>query len=203
MNQEQSIYIKMRHRIGVTLNQAVTIHDIAQVSAHPSIQSHIQHLSIHTVKPEDKNFIVIDIMKIVRAIQENYPGYDIQNVGAAQTILEVQFKKKKIVPVYFVLIWLLLFVGAALAIMNFHEDVSMREVQQRIHTVITGEETDKPLLFQVPYSIGLGLGMILFFNHVFRKRINEEPSPLEVEMFNYDQDLEQYLIIHENKGDQK
>ncbi|UOE92448.1 stage V sporulation protein AA [Alkalihalobacillus sp. LMS39] len=203
MNQEQSIYIKMRHRIGVTLNQTVTIHDIAQVSAHPSIQSQIQHLSIHTVKPEDKNFIVIDIMRIVRVIQENYPGLDIQNVGAAQTILEVQFEKKKIVPVYFVLIWLLLFVGAALAIMNFHEDVSMREVQQRIYTVITGEETDKPLLFQVPYSIGLGLGMILFFNHVFRKRINEEPSPLEVEMFNYDQDLEQYLIIHENKGDRK
>ncbi|KPC99373.1 hypothetical protein LR69_02359 [Geobacillus sp. BCO2] len=41
--------------------------------------------------------------------------------------------------------------------------------------------------------------MILFFNHWFRKRINEEPSPLEVEMFNYQQSIDQYVILHENK----
>lgn len=41
--------------------------------------------------------------------------------------------------------------------------------------------------------------MILFFNYVFRKRINEEPSPLEVEMFNYQQSIDQYVILHENK----
>jgi stage V sporulation protein AA len=45
--------------------------------------------------------------------------------------------------------------------------------------------------------------MILFFNHVFRKRINEEPSPLEVEMFNYQQDLDHYVIMHENKESMK
>ena len=53
--------------------------------------------------------------------------------------------------------------------------------------------------FKFPIRIGLGLGMILFFNHVFKKRLNEEPSPLEVEMFNYQQDLDQYVIMHENK----
>ncbi|MFP3360102.1 stage V sporulation protein AA, partial [Planococcus sp. SIMBA_143] len=36
------------------------------------------------------------------------------------------------------------------------------------------------------------------FNHLFKKRFNEEPSPLEVEMFNYQQDLDQYVIVHEN-----
>ncbi|MCL6616308.1 MAG: stage V sporulation protein AA, partial [Anoxybacillus ayderensis] len=33
----------------------------------------------------------------------------------------------------------------------------------------------------------------------FKKRINEEPSPLEVEMFQYQQSLDQYVIMHENK----
>ena len=45
--------------------------------------------------------------------------------------------------------------------------------------------------------------MILFFNHVFKKRINEEPSPLEVEMFNYQKDIDHYVIIHENKESMK
>jgi stage V sporulation protein AA len=41
--------------------------------------------------------------------------------------------------------------------------------------------------------------MILFFNHIFKKRINEEPSPLEMEMFNYQQNIDQYVIMYENK----
>jgi stage V sporulation protein AA len=41
--------------------------------------------------------------------------------------------------------------------------------------------------------------MILFFNHFFKKRFNEEPSPLEVEMFNYQQDLDRYVTMNENK----
>jgi stage V sporulation protein AA len=86
-----------------------------------------------------------------------------------------------------------------MGIMNFHDDVSMQSVQEKLYTIITGKNTSKPLLFQIPYSLGLGLGMILFFNHVFRKRINEEPSPLEVEMFNYQQDIDSYVVIHENK----
>ncbi len=69
--------------------------------------------------------------------------------------------------------------------------------------MITGEFKEQPLLFQVPYSVGLGLGMVLFFNHVFQKRINEEPSPLEVEMFQYQQSLDQYVIVNENKDNTK
>ena len=83
--------------------------------------------------------------------------------------------------------------------MNFHEDVSMQDAHQRLYKIITGKSVDKPLMFQIPYSFGLGLGMILFFNHVFKKRLNEEPSPLEVEMFNYQQDLDRYVVMHENK----
>ena len=75
----------------------------------------------------------------------------------------------------------------------------MQSVHQKIYKLVTGKEVEKPLMFQIPYSIGLGLGMIIFFNHVFKKRLNEEPSPLEVEMFNYQMDLDQYVIMHENK----
>ena len=69
---------------------------------------------------------------------------------------------------------------------------------QKLFTLITGRIDDKPLLIQIPYSFGLGIGMILFFNHFFKKRFNEEPSPLEVEMFNYQQDLDRYVIMNEN-----
>ena len=136
---------------------------------------------------------------MIEKIQSIDPSLEIQTFGPSQTIVEVIYEKKKVSILCFIAVWLLLFFGAMMTIMNFHVDVSMREVHQKLFTIITGKVDEKPLLIQVPYSIGLGLGMILFFNHFFKKRFNEEPSPLEVEMFNYQQDLDQYVIINENK----
>lgn len=200
---EKSIYVRMRHRVLVQPNATITIGEIIQISAEDSIAQAIQKIIIHQVSKKDKNIIVIDVMKVIEQIRRRFPHVDIQTVGPAQTIIEVAIKKKRFAPALFVAVWFLLFTGAALTMMNFHEDVSMREVHLRIYTMITGDVVPKPLLFQIPYSLGLGLGMILFFNHFFRKRLNEEPSPLEVEMFNYQQDLDNYLILNENKESMK
>ncbi|WP_453995278.1 stage V sporulation protein AA [Bacillus nitroreducens] len=200
---EKTIYVRMRHRVQVQPNATVKIGELIQISAEEQISSEIKNMVIHQVSKKDKNIVIIDIMKVIEQIRRLFPNLDIQTVGPAQTIIEVAIKKKRFAPAFFVAVWFLLFVGAALTMMNFHEDVSMRDVHLRIYTMITGDEVPQPLLFQIPYSIGLGLGMILFFNHFFRKRLNEEPSPLEVEMFNYQQDLDNYLILTENKESMK
>ena len=196
---ENAIYLRLRNRIKASPNQAVAIGDIAQIVAHPSINNEIKEIYIYKISVKDKNYVVIDITEVIARIRQHNSRIEIQAIGPSQTLVEIEVEKRKFTPVFLVGIWFLLFIGAALTILNFHEDVSMQEVHQRIYTIITGEKEFKPLLLQIPYSIGLGLGMMLFFNHIFRKRINEEPSPLEVEMFNYQQSLDQYMIMNENK----
>lgn len=196
---ENTIYIRMRNRVQVRPNDTVYLRDLAQIIADDGIYNKVKDLPIHRVTEQDNNIIIIDVMKVIRIITHTFDSVEIQTLGPSQSIIEVIYKKKAVSIPLFLLIWFLLFFGSALAIMNFHDDVSMQEVQQRIYQMITGREDTKPLLFQIPYSIGLGLGMILFFNHVFRKRLNEEPSPLEIEMFNYQLDLDQYVIMTENK----
>ncbi|MCA1058261.1 stage V sporulation protein AA [Rossellomorea aquimaris] len=200
---EGSLYIRLRHRVQVREESTVKLGQLAQIIAPEKSVEDIRNIPIHKVTPSDKNIIVVDVMKVIREICKEHPDLDIQTIGPTQSIIEVIYEKKKVSLPLFIGVWLLLFIGAALAIMNFHEDVSMREVHQRLYHFVTGGVDPHPLLFQVPYSFGLGLGMILFFNHVFRKRLNEEPSPLEVEMFNYQQDLDQYVIMHENKESEK
>lgn len=195
---DEIVYLRMRHRVQATPSQVIKVGDVAQIVASEETRKIVSTLPLHQVTSKDKKLIVIDIMKVIQAINLSFPSFQVQTMGAAQAIVEVYFQKKKLKPLYFIIVWILLFVGAGLAIMNFHEDVSMQEVHQRLHKIITGEENPKPLLLQIPYSIGLGLGMVLFFNHLFKKRINEEPSPLEVEMFNYQQALDHYVSIHEN-----
>lgn len=196
--ESEMIYLRLRQKKKVPPNKELLIGDIAQLIGEDKNCAKVEKIPIYQVTKEDKNLVVIDVMKVIIAIQKVMRNIEVQVVGPTQTIVEVQYPKKKLAPVYFVFIWFLLFIGAALAIMNFHEDVSMREVHQQIYKIVTGIDNPKPLLLQVPYSFGLGIGMVLFFNHLFKKRFNEEPSPLEVEMFNYQQDLDQYVIVHEN-----
>ena len=193
------IYIRMRNRVQVKQNQNLKIKDIARIIGKDEIVKKLEDKNLLTVKKEDRNIIIIDLVHMIETIQAIDPSLEIQTFGPAQTIVEVIYDKKKVTFLSFAAVWLLLFLGAVMTIMNFHVDVSMREVHQKLFTIITGKVDEKPLLIQVPYSIGLGLGMILFFNHFFKKRFNEEPSPLEVEMFNYQQDLDQYVIMNENK----
>lgn len=201
---EKVIFMKLRHRVQVKPHDVVLIGDVAQmIATDDRLLEKIKQLPLYRIQPHDKNIVIIDVMKVIEAILRFDRALDVQTVGPAQTIIEVMYEKKHVPFLYFLLVWLLLFIGSALAIMNFHEDVSMKETHQHLYTLITGEKAEKPLLFQIPYSLGLGLGMILFFNHVFRKRLNEEPSPLEVEMFNYQQSLDQYVMLHENKESMK
>jgi len=200
---EKTIYIRMRNRVLAKPEESIYLEDIAQIIAPETVISKLKKLKVHQISIKDKNIIIIDVMKVISLISGLIENADVQTIGPAQTIVEVILKKKQMSLPFFILIWFLLFFGSAMAIMNFHDDVSMRSVQEKLYKIITGVEDSKPWIFQIPYSIGLGLGMILFFNHVFKKRINEEPSPLEVEMFNYQMDLDNYVIIHENKESMK
>ncbi|MBO1000939.1 stage V sporulation protein AA [Bacillus sp. SD075] len=193
------VYIRMRNRVQVKGNQTVRIKDIARIIGPEEVITIIEEILLLTVKKEDRNIIVIDLAQVIMAIRKMDQTIEVETFGPSQTIIEIVLSKKKMSYLTFALVWFLLFVGGGMTIMNFHVDVSMGEVHQKIFTIITGKVDDKPLLIQIPYSFGLGIGMILFFNHFFKKRFNEEPSPLEVEMFNYQQDLDSYVIMNENK----
>ncbi|MDZ5722104.1 stage V sporulation protein SpoVAA, partial [Bacillus sp. SXabc123] len=177
----------------------ITVGDAAQIEGQLQLKKKLSAMPLYQVSEKDKNIVILDIIQVLKAIHLQDPALDVQTVGGAETIVEIQYRKRQISTVLFIGVWLLLFIGSCLAIMNFHEDVSMRDVHIALYEIITGERNDYPYLLQIPYSIGLGLGMIVFFNHIFKKRLNEEPSPLEVEMFNYQLDLDQYVAMHENQ----
>nr|WP_306798728.1 stage V sporulation protein AA [Oceanobacillus saliphilus] len=177
----------------------VYLHDIAYISAAPKYKRKLLDTPIYRITEKDKNIVIIDSFLIIDHLTTIYPELEIQLLGPEQTIIQISDRKKPINIWVASFVWLLLFIGTAMTIMNFHYDVSMQQVQQKLHFILTGEENEYPLWIQIPYSLGLGLGTLLFFNHWFNKRFNEEPSPLEVEIYNYQQDLSNYLNHHENK----
>lgn len=196
--QDEKLYLRLKKKIAVPADQLIRLKDIAFVTGNIEYLEKVKELKIYQLTESDHNVSVIDGFQLLEKLMEEYPFLTIDLLGNNQVIIEIKQNKKKINKLIIIFVWFLLCIGSAMAIMNFHYDVSMKEVHQGIYFTLTGEETDKPLWIQIPYSIGLGLGMILFFNHIFKKKFNDEPSPLEVEMYNYQQDLDQYLIYHEN-----
>ncbi|KQY87705.1 stage V sporulation protein AA [Paenibacillus sp. Root52] len=195
-----TVYIRLRSRVRIQRGKEVRLRDIAHVLTSSEEQERrLIELELLRPGPEDGNLILIDILQIIPQIRGVLPDVSVELIGSGHTLVEVIEGNGKPSKSLFILVWLLLFFGSALTIMNFHADVSMQEVQIRIVEMITGRRDEHPYLFQVAYSIGIGFGMAVFFNHLFKKKWNEEPTPLEVEMFLYQQNVDQYVVIQENE----
>jgi stage V sporulation protein AA len=199
MNQTAAtcLYIRLRRRARIAKGVTVHLGDIAQMITDPEYEWSLEQLVIYQPSQEDGNRVLIDMMLIVRKVKEAFPHMQIEQFGEPHILLEICTESKKPSLVGIALVWLLLFIGSGLAIMNFHVDVSMLEVHKRLYQLITGKANEHPLLLQIPYSIGIGAGMVVFFNHLFKKKFNEEPSPLEVEMFMYQESMNHYVITEE------
>ncbi len=199
MVKAETLYIRMRNRVIVKPNQPIVLEQIAQFMISEKWREKLSQLPIIHHDGRHGHLTVIDLIQVIRVIKSHFPELQIEAIGDTQTIIEQKVRRSK--PKFFAIIfvWLLLFVGSGLAVINFHEDVSMEEVHIKLYTLLTGEKTNQPLYIQIPYSIGIGIGMILFFNHLFRKKFNEEPSPLEVEMYLYQQNMDQYILSTENE----
>ncbi len=200
---ENTVYIQMKRRLTINKSSSMKLGEMAQIIAPERMKDLRQMVVLSKTSDIEKKFIVLDVMTVISKITSRYPDSDIQVIGPSETIIELVEKRRSVPSFLFVLVWLLLFVGSGLAIMNFHEETSMQTMHQKIYWMMTGKINSTPYIVQIPYSLGLGLGMILFFNHLFKKRINKEPSPLEIEMFNYQQDLDQYVVLNKHKESTK
>ncbi|MFE6076127.1 stage V sporulation protein AA [Paenibacillus sp. NPDC057886] len=195
-----TVYVRLRSRIRIQRGRSVKLGDVAHLLTSPEEQEgRLLELELLRPGPEDGNLILIDILQIIPQIRRALPDVTVELIGSGHTLVEVVVGSGKPSKSLFILVWLLLFFGSALTIMNFHADVNMQEVQIRIVEMITGRRDEHPYLFQVAYSIGIGFGMAVFFNHLFKKKWNEEPTPLEVEMFLYQQNVDKYVVIEETE----
>ncbi|SDQ52989.1 stage V sporulation protein AA [Virgibacillus subterraneus] len=193
------VYLRMKKNVELTYLRELTLKDIAYISASSQLKRKLEKTTLYRITKKDRNIVIIDSFLVIDHLGDLHGNIEFQLVGPTHTIVRIKKHKKPPNIVIVSIVWLLLFIGTGMTIMNFHYDVSMQEVQQKLHFLLTGEESKYPLWIQIPYSFGLGIGMLLFFNHWFTKRFNEEPSPLEVEIFNYQQNLDQYVSYYENK----
>lgn len=192
------IYIKPEKKIPLFECSEILLGDICHVSAPKDIYTEIKNLRLMSINSGEKKNYLISVLDIINTIKTAYPELTVINVGETDSIVIYAPKKHKknfllhAVKIFFVTI--ILFAGSATAIMSFHSDAQMPEIFKTYYKIFFGEEKETPLIIDIPYSIGLAVGIIVFYNHFAGKKISDDPTPIQVELSVYDTDVTDTLI---------
>ncbi|MCD8089114.1 MAG: stage V sporulation protein AA [Clostridiales bacterium] len=198
-----NIYIKPQKKVNITGPGAVKIKDIADVCAEGGLKEQVENLKLITLDGDRKKNYLVSVLDIAEKINSALPGQTVNNLGESDIVIEYSPKEKKQnsfflwSKVFFVSIVLL--AGSATAIMSFHSDAQISTVFENYYYIFFNEKIENPMLIDLPYSIGLALGIIAFFNHFSGKKITDDPTPIEVEMSVYESEVTDNIIDTLNK----
>lgn len=192
------IYIKTVKKASIIKKRNVTVKDIADVYAPSTLKSKVESVNVMNIKQEQQKNYLISSIDVIKAIDKQFPDCSINMVGEIDTIIQYEPETPKVNKLWLftkiAFIVIVLFAGAATAIMSFHTDAQIPEVLENYYFMFFGEKIERPYIIEIPYSIGLAVGIIAFYNHIFKWHITDDPTPLEVEMTTYEEDVDRCEI---------
>ena len=196
---KEGLYVKLDQSVEVS-KQDVALGDVAQLECTDrNVQNRLRAARFCQVTPDGRGKFrrAYTVLDVVRAVHEVYPGLEIQSLGEADFVL-TYVRDTGPHPlrdwVKTVAVGVVIFFGAAFSIMAFNNDISVTKLFAQIHEQVTGEESDGYTALEISYSVGLSVGVLLFFNHFWGKRLTSDPTPIEVEMKMYEKDVNETLI---------
>ncbi len=195
------LYLKIEQCIQVP-NVSVTIGDVAKLEC--TDKSVVHRLKTEKLLKADENpnnRKVVSVMLVIEKIHEIYPELEIQNVGESDFIISLKPAKtsKMLEFVKVFLVCTVSFLGSVFAMMTFNEDVSTLDSFRKVYVWVMGAPAEGSTVLELTYSLGVSVGIIVFFNHFGKKRLMQEPSPVEVEMSGYDKQVYTTLIQQEGR----
>lgn len=202
----ETVYLKIEQNIKVT-DPSVALKDIAKLTAtdRPLVNrmKQMKVYNFHVPANQGKKKMqteVFSVLKIIEMIGQEFPNVEIQNIGEKDFVVEYVPKEEPKWLLYLktAVLCVLIFFGSAFTIMTFNNDVGVGEVFMDFYRQVMGTESDGFTVLEVCYSIGLFLGIVVFFNHVGHKKITHDPTPIQVQMRTYEKDVDTTFI--ENCG---
>lgn len=201
-----TLYLKIDKNVQAR-EETVYLKDIAQINCSTKpIENKVKTLRLPTEVVKGPGRYVFSVFDVIEVIQKEYPNLSISNLGETDFVLTVEAPKRFDDAVGWVktgIVCLLSFFGGAFSIMAFNNDVDVTKLFGQLYETFTGEASDGFTLLEISYSIGVGLGILVFFHHFSRKKGISDPTPLEVEMRTYEDEIDLTLIASGNRKEKQ
>ena len=194
---QETLYLKAERNVEVT-EEDVFLKDVAKVyckDAH--IAAKVKAIKIHRFGKGEQKRQVFSILKLIELITRQCPEVDVQNMGETDVLVElvnVDKHKGAVQVLKVVFVACISFFGTAFTIMAFHNDVGINQVFGKVYELVMGQQAPGNSVLEFTYSIGLAVGVTVFFNHIGGRRITKDPTPIEVEMRVYEKNVNDALI---------
>ena len=192
-----TVYLKCERNVEVQ-SEDVQMTDVGSLQcADPVVSAKLKALKVHHFGKNQPKRCVISSLKLVELMENACPGITVQVLGEPDVLVEwisVDKHKSAVQWLKAALVCLVSFFGTAFTIMAYHNDVGINDVFTEVYKIVMNREPQGLNVLEVSYSIGLALGIIVFFNHVGGRRLTKDPTPIEVAMRNYEEDVDKTLI---------
>ncbi|MCR5737299.1 MAG: stage V sporulation protein AA [Eubacterium sp.] len=193
----ETLYIKLEQSKEVG-HSVVTLGDVAELRCRNStVVNKAACEKVLTIGDDKNRRYVVSIMQIIDQINSLFENVEVQSVGETECVVEYHNREKRNVvleSVKVALICLILFWGAGFSIMSFNNDIDIRTMFSRIVSRFPVNQKMGQIVIATGYSIGIGLGIIIFYNHFINRKLSKDPTPIEVEMRKYEKEINLTLI---------
>ncbi|MDD7209993.1 MAG: stage V sporulation protein AA [Lachnospiraceae bacterium] len=202
------IYIKAEQSVYEN-NPVIHIGDIASVYCqNGKVEEKVRRIVVYEFEEKEKEGrIFLSILYLVKKIAQEIPEGEIRNVGEPD--MAVYYKAPDLAHsiwkqrIKILLICATCFFGAGITVMGYNNDVDISKVFSQLYRAFLGKKPKGTTFVELFYSIGLSVGIFLFFNHTPGKRVTNEPTPIQVQMRLYEQNVNQtFLLGASRKGEE-
>lgn len=192
-----TVYLKCDRNVEVQ-SQDVYLKDLGSLRCADSVVSaKLKVIKVYHFNKQEEKRCVISVTRLIELMEEACPNIRVEVLGEVDVLLELvsveRYKGWK-QWLKIVMVCLVSFFGTAFTIMAYHNDIGINDVFTEIYRIFRGHEPGGLNILEVSYSIGLAVGIIVFFNHIGGRRLTKDPTPIEVAMRNYERDVNDALI---------
>ena len=193
MSASNTVYLNLREMTQVH-RKDVYVKDVGSVyCSNPVIQSKCRAMKVKSIREDGEHCYIESALEVIAGLEQLDPSIQVNNIGKVEYIIDYHPPKKPVPGWQWaktVFVCVICFCGAAFAIMTFNNDVNVTDVFQKVYGLITGEKPQ-------------GFTILLFFNHFAGWKMNTDPTPLEVEMRLYEENIGKTLIQNDSRKEQE
>ncbi|MBR1742632.1 MAG: stage V sporulation protein AA [Lachnospiraceae bacterium] len=195
--EENVVYIKAPMSVSVS-EKKLFLKDVLEITGvDKKLVQRIENQLLYSFSGKQREKEVFSIMKIIRMIHETCPEVQVVSVGEPDFVVEYKMEEapeKWQELLKLSLLCVIVFIGSAFTIMTFNTDVSVEDVFDHFYQMVAGGREGMGSLLEASYCVGIFIGIMAFYNHFSKKKLKEDPTPIHVEMRNYEEEMNKAIM---------
>lgn len=195
----REVYIKIDQHVQVN-KKKVLLSDIAGIHcSNHDLGKEIGEIMVLNIETSGVSNYAVTFLKVVELIHRKKRDVVVFNQGEKDFVIEyVPSEEKKTGKFEYIkaaFVCFVSFIGSAFTIMTFNTDVGVADIFDKIYLWFMGaDKAGQPSILELSYCIGLPIGIMVFFNHFNKRKLVMDPTPIHVEMRNYEKQVNDAII---------